>query len=252
MIGPILAAMAFLTRLPVPAFIHTRSDTIRQAARWFPLIGLLLGGIYAGFAYIALYRLPSSVVAVLVVALDALLTGALHLDGLADMADGFGGGKTREEVLRIMRDHAIGSYGACALIAVMLLKTVCITGLLENRRNIWILFVAPTFSRWSILLLAKCTPYARQITDGPTGTGALSQSFSKIDLAIGTALCLPLLVVPGPVRMLACWATSALCTTCVARISVRRIGGVTGDVLGANTVVSEAAQYVVAILVSVR
>jgi cobalamin 5'-phosphate synthase/cobalamin synthase len=190
------------------------------------------------------------VAAVLVVALDALLTGALHLDGLADMADGFGGGKTRDDVLRIMRDHSIGSYGAVALILTLLLKAVCLSNLLGRTNDFWILFTAPAISRWSILLLSTNVPYARAINDGPIGTGAMSRSITQRDLLFGTALCLPLLLFPGPVRTLICWVASAACTACLARICRQRIGGFTGDVLGANTVLSEALQFVIAIMVS--
>ena len=250
MIGQILAAIAFLTRIPVPTSTHTRAMDLGRSARWFPAVGLLLGSLYAVFAWIALLRLPASVVAVLVVALDALLTGALHLDGLADMADGFGGGKTRGDVLRIMRDHSIGSYGAVALILALLTKAVCLSSLLGKMSDFWILFTAPAISRWSILLLSTSVPYAREINDGPIGTGAMSRFITWRDLLFGTALCLPLLLFPGPVRTLIYWAASAVCTACLARMCQRRIGGFTGDVLGANTVLSEALQFVIAIVVS--
>src|SRR5690348_14070983 len=115
MIRPLLAAIGFLTRIPVPATIHQDTVALRRASSWFPVVGLLLGSVYAGAAWLGASFVPALVLAVALLALDALLTGALHLDGLADMADGFGGGRNREDVLRIMRDHAIGTYGATAL-----------------------------------------------------------------------------------------------------------------------------------------
>lgn len=252
MIGPLLAAIAFLTRLPVPASLHKPSNDVQRSARWFPLVGVLLGSIYAASAWLAIHRFSASVVAALILGLDALLTGALHLDGLADMADGFGGGKTRADVLRIMRDHSIGSYGAAALMLLLLFKAACLSDLLSSPDGIWILFIAPTLSRWSILLLTLCAPYARRASDGAVGTGALSLSFTKLDFAIATAFCAPLLLFPSMARTLFCWVAVAVCTLCIAGLSRRRIGGFTGDVLGANVVLSEALQLAAAILVSPR
>lgn len=246
--GSLVAAIAFLTRIPVPSWVHTEPPYIQRAAPWFPLVGVLLGSMYAGFAWLALHSLPPTVVAVLVIALDALLTGALHLDGLADMADGFGGGKSREEVLRIMRDHCVGSYGTTALVVILLLKTVCLSEVLSNSRGLWILVVAPALSRWGILLLCRCTPYARETTGSAAGTGALSTSVTRLHLLIGTGLCLPCLLVTSPLRMVSCWVTVAACTLCLGMISRVRIGGFTGDVLGASAVVSEAAQFLIAVL----
>ncbi len=104
-----LAAIAFLTRFPVGRWVAFDAEDVAHSAGWFPLIGTFLGAIYSLAAVLLKGHLPSAVIAVLLVLLDALATGALHFDGLADTADGFGGGKDREDILRIMRDHAIGS-----------------------------------------------------------------------------------------------------------------------------------------------
>ena len=93
---------------------HSTQTAWQVPSGWFPLVGALLGAIYSLAAALLKGHLPASVIAVLIVLLDALLTGALHFDGLADTADGFGGGATREDILRIMRDHAIGTYGGVA------------------------------------------------------------------------------------------------------------------------------------------
>ncbi len=107
----LLVAISFLTRLPAGRFAAFNAEDVSHSAGWFPVVGLLLGAIYALAAFLLKSHLPLVMVAVLLVILDALATGALHFDGLADTADGFGGGKNREDILRIMRDHAIGSYG---------------------------------------------------------------------------------------------------------------------------------------------
>jgi cobalamin synthase len=106
--------------------------------------------------------LPSPVVAVLIIAVSARLTGALHLDGLADMADGFGGGHTREDVLRIMRDHVIGAYGAVALILLILLKLAALSALINDDGDATYLIIAPVLGRWASTPLGHFLPYARR------------------------------------------------------------------------------------------
>src|SRR5262249_2883477 len=108
---------------------------IGKATIWFPFVGALLGAIQVFAAAILVAHLPPLVAAVLVVALGALLTGALHLDGLADTADGFGGGRTRADVLRILRDHAVGAYGVVAVALVLALKIAVLAALVASTRG---------------------------------------------------------------------------------------------------------------------
>jgi adenosylcobinamide-GDP ribazoletransferase len=253
MIDPLLAAIGFLTRIPVPVFVHRNEANLRRSARWFPAVGLLLGLIYVAAAWLATPHFPALVVAIFLLIIDAFLTGALHLDGLADMADGFGGGRTREDVLRIMRDHAIGSYGATALILLLLCKAACLSELILRKHALLVLIVAPTLSRWSILLLGRSAPYARRGTDDvSSGTGGLSQWISRFDLIFGTASCIPLPFIFGMTHTLALWLSVSLVSLFMARICSRRIQGITGDTLGANVVISEAIQFAVAVLLIPR
>jgi adenosylcobinamide-GDP ribazoletransferase len=246
----VLCALAFLTRIPVPRFVHEDVRLLRAAARWFPFIGLMLGALYTAAAAILQRDLPGSVVAVLLISFDALLTGALHLDGLADMADGFGGGRTREDVLRIMRDHAIGSYGAVALLCALLLKVACLSELLHANRALWILLLAPALSRWSILLLSQSLPYARKPGEGSHGSGSLTELIKRSDLVFGTVVCAVLPFAFGIRRTLACWLGVAVVTMLMARWCRTRIGGITGDTLGANVVLCEAVQFTIAVAVN--
>src|SRR5260370_2507243 len=105
-----------MTRIPVGRFSAADEVSVGHSAGWFPLVGLLLGAVGSLAAAALKDYLPFAVVAVLLVMLDALLTGALHYDGLADTAYGFGAGRNREDVLRIMRDHAIATYVALPLV----------------------------------------------------------------------------------------------------------------------------------------
>jgi adenosylcobinamide-GDP ribazoletransferase len=250
MIGPLLSALAFLTRIPVPSFVHTNDANLRRSARWFPAVGLLLGCIYAASAWLATTHFPALVIAVLLLLIDACLTGALHLDGLADMADGFGGGRTREDVLRIMRDHAIGSYGGTALVLLLLFKAACLSDLVTRKGGLSTVLVAPALSRWSIVLLSKSVRYARRgVFEAPIGTGRVCQCISRFDLIFATASCVVLPFIFGMKQTLACWTGVVLITLLMARVCSARIGGITGDTLGANVVISEALQFAIAILV---
>lgn len=204
---------------------------------WFPLIGFLLGAIYSLFALLLRGHLPSLVLAVLLVLLDAMATGALHFDALADTADGFGGGRERDDVLRIMRDHAIGSYGGSALALVVVLKVTVYAALLERTNWITALILAPGLARWSILLLTAALPYARP---GASVIGSMRKS----SLIWGTGT---VLLATAAVRSARSWValTTVVFTSVLFGLYCRRrIGGVTGDMLGANVELCESAALI--------
>ena len=171
-----VAALAFLTRVPVGRVAVFDTGDVARSAGWFPLIGVLLGAIYSGVASLLKSHLPLGLVAVLLLALDAIATGALHFDGLADTADGFGGGQSREDILRIMRDHSIGSYGGLALAACVALKVTAYAALLTQSNWIPALILIPALGRWSILLLTAALPYARPSASAIDGMGKRSLS----------------------------------------------------------------------------
>jgi cobalamin synthase len=174
------------------------------------------------------------VVAVLLVILDAVVTGALHFDGLADTADGFGGGKSKEDVLRIMRDHAIGSYGGIALATLVVFKVTAYAALLTQSNWIPALILTPTLGRWSILLLTAALPYARPSASVVEGMG-------KRHLFWGTAAILVATVATKSVRAWFAVAAVVAVTTAFGFYCKRRIAGITGDTLGANLQLSEGA-----------
>jgi len=223
----LLAAIAFLTRLPVGRIAAFNAEDVSHSAGWFPVVGLLLGAIYALAAFLLKGHLPLAIVAVLLVILDALATGALHFDGLADTADGFGGGKSREDILRIMRDHAIGSYGGVAIVALVALKVTAYAALMKQ--NIWIaaLILTPALSRWSILLLTAALPYARTSASVVEGMGRRSLLWGTLTIAAALAAAM---------SIRACIATAGvvIVTAAFGSYCRHRIGGITGDTLGAN------------------
>jgi adenosylcobinamide-GDP ribazoletransferase len=115
-------ALGYFTRVPVPRWVGYEPHYLNAAARYFPLVGVLVGGLGALVYLIALRVFPPSVAVLLSMAATLLVTGAFHEDGLADCCDAFGGGYTREDVLRIMHDSRIGAFGAIALIIALALK----------------------------------------------------------------------------------------------------------------------------------
>jgi cobalamin 5'-phosphate synthase/cobalamin synthase len=228
------AGVAFLTRFPVGKLVNFDAADVAHSSAWFPLIGLLLGAIYAFAAALFQKHLPPAAIAVLLVVFDALLTGALHFDGLADTADGFGGGKTRDDVLRIMRDHAIGSYGGLALAALVALKTTAYTALLQQNNWLPALFLTPALGRWSMLLLTAALPYARPSASVIEGMGRRSLFWGTVPVVIA-------LVVAQSPRGWFAWAVTAAATAAFGLYCRHRIAGITGDTLGANLQLCESA-----------
>ena len=230
MIRQLLAAVSFLTAIPAGRSAYDAKDVARSA-RWFPLIGAMLGVLYVAVLRLFSPLFPASIVAILIIVTDAFVTGGLHLDGLADTADGLGGGRTPDDALRIMRDHAIGSYGAIALILIILIKTGAASVLIERHQAERFLVLAPTLGRWSVVLLGCALPYARPAS-------AVSNQMGKSELAIATILAAVVAAVAGG-RGAICVAIATCATAVCGLIYKRKIKGVTGDTLGATVEITE-------------
>ena len=256
-LGSALDAVAFLTRVPVPA----RSDFDLAAAAWaFPLVGALVGGIVGGVAVGTSLVLPLLAAAVLAVVAEVLLTGALHLDGLADCADGCGG-RDRAARLAIMKDHAVGVYGVAAVVLALLLKVALLHGLLST----WAAGEADPVGRWTMLgalaavwalsraamlPLARWLPYARAEGTGRSLVDGLGSRAVAIAAALGAGVALlPLLAGWQVLLPPALVAGAALTAVAVAVWARRMLGGVTGDVLGATAEVGVLAGLLVLLLV---
>ncbi len=159
-----LTALQFLTRIPVPALPYSDAS-LPRATKFFPAVGLLAGSIAAGAHFLLAPHLPRLAAAVLTIALLVLVTGAFHEDGLADTADGFGGGWSREQVLAILRDSRIGSYGGAALAPVLLARVTLLAAVpLEQVART--LIAAHILCRWTTLPLSYFLPAARPAADG--------------------------------------------------------------------------------------
>jgi adenosylcobinamide-GDP ribazoletransferase len=235
-----VAALAFLTRLPLPGRRGTGPDDVLRAAPFFPLVGAALGLGVGGAAVGLATVVPALLAGLLAVALEVALTGALHVDGLADSADGLAG-HDRDHSLAIMRDHSLGAYGACALVLDLAIKAAALATLAEAQALAPIV-AALAISRATPLPLARLLPYARQ-----DGTGrALATGAGNRLVATGIGLAMVIAVAVSGADALALLLGAAVVTAAVAIAARHRLGGVTGDVMGAAVELAAVGALVVA------
>jgi len=238
-----LTAIQFLTRLPVPGWVKASEETLGKATKFFPLVGVIVGGGAALAFWLSQRLLPHSVSVLGAIIFTAFITNGFHEDGLADTFDGFGGGWTKEQALEIMRDSRLGTYGALALIFLILGKYSFLSTLTPGQVWRW-LIVAHTASRWTVLPLCAWLPYARA-----EGQGKLvAKQVGKAEIFIGSVMLF------GAVLLLS-WqaAFAALLVTVLAPFMSglyfrARLSGVTGDCLGATNQLTEVALYLTAII----
>jgi adenosylcobinamide-GDP ribazoletransferase len=228
----IKTAFAFLTRLPVR--FESAPPPLARAAFAFPLVGLAVGAV-GGLVLLGAARAGIGPLAgaLLALAVQALLTGGLHEDGLADTADGFGGGATRERKLEIMRDSRIGSYGVMAVVFSIGLRVAALGWFPTPEMAAVALVAAGTASRGYLPLLMRMLPPAR--ADG-LGRGAGMPGPWGVAAALVMGLAMSLAA--GPPSL---WLTGLAAVAAVALLARRQIGGQTGDVLGAGQQVAEIA-----------
>ena len=233
MSGPVLA-IRYLTILPVPG----RDDMDRglgRAAAWFPVVGLALGLLLMAVDRVASHLFPPLLSALLTVTVWKLVTGGLHLDGLADCLDGLMG-RDRAHRLAIMRDSRIGTFGAVGLILFLMLEVVAVADLPPAQR--WrVLLAAPTVARAVPPLLARLFGAARSEGQGAAFVAGVRASGAAVALAVAVLVSVAVLGVVGLVA-----AVLALLVAVVAAwLIARRLGGLTGDVLGATVEGAELA-----------
>lgn len=239
----LLTAVQFLTRLRVPS-VPYEQDSLARAVKFFPIVGLLIGSGSVLLYILLAPHLPLTVVALLIVTYLVAITGCLHEDGLADSADGFGGGWEREKVLAIMRDSRIGTYGAAALTLSLLARVLLIASLPASRAGVY-LIVAPVLSRWTTLPLSFYLLPARDRNDDQIdGQGArIAHLTNRGSLIIGSLLTFAIVFALLRSRALFLVPVSIAVTLLTALYYKRRIGGMTGDCFGATNQLAEIAVY---------
>lgn len=222
----LLAAIQFLTRIPIPYQMEFKD--FGKSMVFFPVVGLLLGGILVIVNSALSPFLPRLLTDVLLIITLILVTGAFHLDGFADTIDGFYAGRSKEEILRIMRDAQVGALGVIGLICLLGLKLVALYEIPEGLKNISLL-IMPVTGRWMMVLSGALSTYARP-------SGGLGEAFTN---RIGLkdfiyAGFLPVILIAGLLRMrgIILMLLAIIFTLGLTAYIKRKINGMTGDTLG--------------------
>jgi len=224
-----------LTVLPWFRLGKVTPQDLARSLIWFPWVGGLLGLTFAGAGMALVRGFPPPVAAALLLTLPVLLTRGLHLDGLADTADGLGGGRTPAERLAVMKDSRLGAFGGAALVLALLLKFSLLLALLELSR--WpFLVLFPVLSRWGMVFLAFLSPYARP--EGGLGQ-AMTQGAGPGILICATAGALAWALTLGGWLGGMLLAAAGLGAALMSVWFQKKLGGITGDVLGAANEILE-------------
>lgn len=240
LINHFLEAVRFLTILPVPG--RNGKGDLARATFFFPLVGLLVGVVSIGITRLLSLDSFGRLESLAFVTLPILLTGGLHVDGFSDFCDGFFGGKGKDEVLRIMRDSRIGVWGALGILLAVFWKWELLASL-ARRKEVFVL--ALTASRWSQVVLSYFLSYANS-------EGGLGQSVAKkvgLSELIGASALLALLVFFLKGWALLCWFALLPFLAGLGFFFWKRVGGITGDLLGAASEATELFILLVSFLI---
>lgn len=232
-------AIRFFTRLPVPAWVGHSAEALNRSARWFPAVGLVIGGIGALVYLAALQLWPQSVAVLLSMAATLYATGAFHEDGLADTVDGLGGGWDKARILEIMKDSRVGSYGVVATVLALLGKFTLLAAL-DAMLVPWALLAGHVLSRFCAVTLLAGMDYVRE---EQSKAKPLAKRLSTGQLLFSLLFALAALAALPPAKAVAGCALAALATIWLAAKFKRWLGGYTGDCLGAMQQVAELAFY---------
>ena len=237
-IAEVQLAFMLLTRIPAGRLGGDAPEL--AAAKWaFPLAGLIVGGSLAG-VYITMNSLglSTSLAAILALGVGVMMTGGLHEDGLADCADGFGGGQTKDQKLAIMRDSRVGSYGVLALILVIAARIMALAALPATAQSLILLISLAMVSRLMMVVYLNWLPSARA-----EGLGHQAGKGGGLSVVVAAGLCVPAVMYSGGLIF---FSLAALCgaAVIVGWTASRQIGGQTGDVCGAVQILSETAGWV--------
>jgi adenosylcobinamide-GDP ribazoletransferase len=244
------AALRFFTRLPVPQWVGHSAEQLNHAARYFPLMGIIVGVIGAAVTYSVAMILPISLAIILGMVATILTTGAFHEDGFADAVDGFGGGYEKSRILDIMKDSRVGSYGVIAMALLLLAKFTALSEI-STKHSIVVLCVVlisgHAISRLASTTLLYFLDYVRE--DALSKAKPLSTQLTRSELCIASISgLLPLLFLFYTGQKLCSLVIALLLATVTtvwaASYFKKHIGGYTGDCLGATQQATEIAFYI--------
>jgi adenosylcobinamide-GDP ribazoletransferase len=254
-INEIRLAAAFLTIIPVgrlqslfhPTSYQTTEEQVENSATadevngsfgWFPLIGFILGAILAGVDYLLAYFITTAVRSALIVLALAAITGAVHLDGLADTADALGAGRDRQRALTILRDSRIGTFGAVAVFFVLLLKVVALASTPHSR--VVAVYAAPGMARWAMVAVPYQLAYLREQGAGSALLGVRAERNLWVASVVTLLAILPI----GLSNLIRGLIVAVIMTLMFRTFYERWLGGITGDLIGAAGEIVEAATLI--------
>jgi len=242
-----LAAIQFLTSIPVPLKRELNTEQLGRATAYFPVVGLIIGGILIVLNWLLSFILPASVVNALLIVALVIITGALHLDGLADTCDGIAGHKPVEERWRVMHDSRTGAFGVVGIVLLLLVKYVTLNNI-PPVFTIAVLIFMPVVSRWAMVYAIFVFRYAH-----PSGLGTTFKTATRwpeftvatiFTLGIAVALY-PLFSITGFLLIFGIW----IITTSFAFYLKYKFAGLTGDTYGAINEVAEVMTLLLAIVI---
>lgn len=238
-------ALGFLTRLPSPSWVEFNNDNLNQSSRYFALVGLVIGLFSAFIFWLCQLILPASVAVLITMLIGVIVTGVMNEDGLGDTADGFGGGKTIEDKLRIMKDSRLGSYGAISIFLALLLKWQMLVelALYSPMAAVSGFIVAHTLSR----VVSASLIFSEKFVQGEVSQSQkpLVRQQSLDDLFILLATGILALIWLNGFAAFALFILLWLLRMIIGRVFRRQIGGYNSATLGAAQQISELACYLV-------
>jgi adenosylcobinamide-GDP ribazoletransferase len=236
-----LAALRFLTIIPLPGRREVSPEEVGRSITYFPLIGVIIGLILVGLNWLLGLALPSALINMLLVVSLAAISGGLHLDGLVDTCDGMGGGKTAEERWQVMHDSRAGAFGIIGVCCLLLVKYVSLNAVPTS----WLmptLVLMPVVSRWAMVYAVFAYPYAK-----PSGLGKVfKQGASWSRFTVATVITLAVAVILAQLQGLVIVFSIWVIVMAMAVYLKGKFGGLTGDTYGA---INEVAEVLVLILV---
>jgi adenosylcobinamide-GDP ribazoletransferase len=234
----VVVAFQFLTRIPTPSTAFM-ADSLPRAVKFFPLVGLVVGAVAVLIQKILILHMARPLVALAVLIFLVVITGCLHEDGLADTADGFGGGWTKDQILLILKDSRIGSYGATALTLSLLARYLLLATLPIGHFAAYVIS-AHVLCRWSSLPLSYFLPPARE----QDGQGArIAKLTSLSSLIFGSVFSFSVVLFSLRRSSISPLLAAILVAALSGWFYVRKIGGITGDCFGATNQLTEIAVY---------
>jgi adenosylcobinamide-GDP ribazoletransferase len=233
-------AAGFLTILPVLPRSGAAPEALAASFGWFPLIGFALGAVLVAENFLLTPLFGDALAAILLVLTLTVLTGAVHLDALADTADALGAGSDRRRALEIMRDSRIGSFGAVAIVFFLALEMVALATMGEARRAL-ALWLAPGLARWAMMAVSWRVDYLRAEGAGTALLGSGDDRNLALASAIAAIAALPIL----SSRVMVAYLVAAALAVALRAAYRRWLGGVTGDLIGAAGELVEVAVLLV-------